>query len=418
MFFQPLRGLQLRQLKELTLDKPSVPFSGTGELVIPLFPAEDSSVRPCVMTGDRVEPHSPLCASTQEGVACLAVRSPCSATVRDFFFLEHPLRGKVLCAVLTPEANQTPSALPSRLDTITAGSEEILERAREAGIIDETDGRPLYQKLDQAKREGCKIVLADAVDDQPYLTAGLRTLIEQGEQTAKGTVLAATAAGARRSCIAAYLPPELKRLIPLEIAGVSVMEIDGRYPCLPLVQAQLEAWGSGIRVGAQACAALYRAVKHRAPQTECMVTVAGSCIQTPQNLWVPIGTTLREILLFCGLKSEPDHILMGGYLRGREASWDQPIVPEAGAVLAIKEAPSKAMHHCIGCGRCMKVCPVGLAPVLIAQAARRRSGKTIKRLNAKACIACGCCSFVCPCQCDITRQTTEAARLQREEEAQ
>lgn len=41
------------------------------------------------------------------------------------------------------------------------------------GIIDENTGRPLYLLLDRARNSGCRIIIADALDDEPYISQQL-----------------------------------------------------------------------------------------------------------------------------------------------------------------------------------------------------------------------------------------------------
>ena len=62
-----------------------------------------------------------------------------------------------------------PSENPREVDGMTA--QEIIEAAELADIVDETDGRPLAEKLREAENSG-GMLLVDAIDDEPYVSSG------------------------------------------------------------------------------------------------------------------------------------------------------------------------------------------------------------------------------------------------------
>ena len=54
-------------------------------------------------------------------------------------------------------------------------------------------------------------------------------------------------------------------------------------------------------------------------------------------------------------------------------------------------------RSCIRCGRCSQVCPLGLVPQMMADAAKKHDyARYEKKLYGLDCIACGCCTFICP----------------------
>ena len=55
------------------------------------------------------------------------------------------------------------------------------------------------------------------------------------------------------------------------------------------------------------------------------------------------------------------------------------------------------MTACLRCGRCNRVCPLGLSPQLMQVAAQHKDYERYeKRLYGLECIACGCCTYICP----------------------
>ena len=136
------------------------------------------------------------------------------------------------------------------------------------------------------------------------------------------------------------------------------------------------------------------------PLVEKCVTVDGGCVTNPQNVIVPIGTSLSDVFDFCGgLKSEPAKIVYGGPMMGITVpNVDQPILKNTNAVLALteKEAWLPKTTACIRCGTCTNTCPFGLAPALIERAYDKNDTEELEALNVTSCMECGCCSFVCP----------------------
>ena len=62
----------------------------------------------------------------------------------------------------------------------------------------------------------------------------------------------------------------------------------------------------------------------------------------------------------------------------------------------VKEEISYIAHKCIGCGRCVKVCPIRLTPVMMVRELKADNIESAKKFGLMDCIECGCCSYVCP----------------------
>ena len=55
------------------------------------------------------------------------------------------------------------------------------------------------------------------------------------------------------------------------------------------------------------------------------------------------------------------------------------------------------MTACLRCGRCSRVCPLGLSPQLMQVAATHKDyERYAKHLYGLECIGCGCCTYNCP----------------------
>ncbi|MEF9921944.1 MAG: electron transport complex subunit RsxC [Anaerovoracaceae bacterium] len=130
------------------------------------------------------------------------------------------------------------------------------------------------------------------------------------------------------------------------------------------------------------------------------MTVDGDAVVLPKNVIAPIGTSIHDVITFCGgYKEEPRKILMGGPMMGRAIFSDaMPIVKNNNAILAFSKAQAvvKEETACINCGRCHNACPFNLIPTALADAYEKRDAEALENLKVMQCMECGSCSFICP----------------------
>ncbi|MEG2073396.1 MAG: hypothetical protein RRY54_01375, partial [Angelakisella sp.] len=168
---------------------------------------------------------------------------------------------------------------------------EIIRRAKQARIIDERDGMPLYKKLRACVAKNV-MLRVDGVDDEPYITSQLAPLVHLREELAGGIKLAQKAIGAQSCIIEIYRNmTDLESHIPLTVGGVRVKRIGGVYPAeirsgYSLVE---ENGNKYLYVGTCAMVHLYRAVYEARVQETAFVTVAGNCVAKPCNMEVGVG---------------------------------------------------------------------------------------------------------------------------------
>jgi electron transport complex protein RnfC len=116
------------------------------------------------------------------------------------------------------------------------------------------------------------------------------------------------------------------------------------------------------------------ALRFNRPLYERVTTVTGPGIKEPKNLRVRIGTPVRTLIDFCGgYATEVGKLIMGGPMMGIAVSSDEvPVVKGTSGVLVLGRAATVFPEHdCIRCGRCIQVCPMGLAPQRLNNLVRR-----------------------------------------------
>jgi len=156
------------------------------------------------------------------------------------------------------------------------------------------------------------------------------------------------------------------------------------------------------------------------PLTEKCVTVDGGAVKNPQNVIVPVGTSIEDLFTFCGgLTDEPAKIIYGGPMMGVTVpNTSYPITKNSNAVLALtkKEAKLPKPTACIRCGACTNTCPFGLAPAAIASAYEKKDVEALNELSVVSCMECGCCSFVCPANRPLVQMNKLSKQLLRDEQ--
>ena len=181
-----------------------------------------------------------------------------------------------------------------------------------------------------------------------------------------------------------------------------------------------------IDVGCVVCncttvAAIGTYLKTGMPLVEKCITVDGGAVSNPQNVIVPIGTSLEDVFAFCGgLVSSPYKVLYGGPMMGVTVpNLSAPVIKSTNAVIALtqKEAKFPEPSACIRCGACTNACPFGLAPAKILSAYNKKDTEMLKKLSVDTCMLCGCCSFSCPANRPLVQTNNLAKALLKEERA-
>jgi electron transport complex protein RnfC len=82
-----------------------------------------------------------------------------------------------------------------------------------------------------------------------------------------------------------------------------------------------------------------------------------------------------------------------------------PVVKGTSGILVqpLSEVEEGVAHPCIRCGSCVRVCPVGLMPTVLAVFAQRDLFEEAQRYDVMDCIECGCCNYVCPAKIPLVQ---------------
>jgi len=419
-------GIDLPEEKHATLGAPVRRPPPPQHLRVPLAPCGDSPARPVVEPGHQV-------------TAGQRIARAVDATSVDVFA---PLSGKV-GAIKTVEVAAASVFVPGPAIELTDLSDDrfppvheptgdwqraepsaLRHRLGEGGLTTcRYPLEPLSAWLDHAFSHSCRTLIANVMENQPYLTAEHRLMVENGREVVYGLAILAKAMEATEVVLAADWR---RRAQYRHIAGaaarynISSIGLPHKYPIgaeTILVKvltrresppgASTTAVGAAV-VSASACLAVYRWVACGIPATHRVLTVSGEMAGECGNFLVPQGTPCAEIA-----QSGDRPLIHGGPMVGLECTPRAVVTPATDALLAIEPTPFEPGGTCIRCGWCTDHCPARLNVAALNDAFELGMVDLARRAGARACVECGVCSYVCPARLPLATRVRQLKRAAR-----
>ena len=396
------------------------------KVYLPLIQHIGKICNPLVKIGDTVSLGQKIASITANVYA--PIHASISGKVVAIQDWPHPVLGRAKAVVIEGDGRDDLSAFrlqdQSQIDKLTA--QDLRKIVLDAGIVGMGGASfPTHIKLNPPKP--LNILIINGAECEPYLTADARLMVEKAAQISAGAALIARCLGVEDIYIAIEKnKPEAIKAFSGAL-GIKVKVLPPEYPQgaeKQLVQNILGKeiprgklpWDIGVLVqNAATVYAIYEAVYKGKPLIERIVTVTGSCLASPKNLLVRLGTPIKNLLEFCGpLKEPPAKIIIGGPMMGIAQYTDQvPIIKNSSGLLLMNKNEAKALDEdpCIRCAACVRGCPVGLLPCQINLASERSLWHLTKEQGVSDCIECGICNYVCPANRRLL-QTIKRAKLE------
>ena len=400
-----------------TAEMPAVRMTCPKEVFIPMSQNIGAPSTPVVNVGDKVYVGTLI--GEAGGYVGAPVHSSVSGTVKKIDSYIQSSGRSVTAILIESDGEMTPD--PAIAPPVITDIDSLSAAARAAGLIGLGGaGFPTSVKLDAEKKGLIKKIILNGAECEPYITSDTRTMLDDADLVLEGVRLLLSHIRAEEVVIG------IERNKPECIAKMNEVFADDKrvrvealpdtYPQggekvliyntvgLVVPEGKLPADVGCLVMNVTTVAALAKFARTGMPLTEKCVTVDGSAVKCPQNVIVPVGTRIGELIEFAGgLTEDAAKVLYGGPMMGVAiVSLDEPIMKNTNAITALnrKDALGYKVTACIHCGRCVAACPMGLNPTAFAKAMNiPELENRVERLNEASiglCIECGCCSYVCP----------------------
>ncbi len=296
-------------------------------------------------------------------------------------------------------------------------AEQIIQKITDAGIVGLGGATfPTQVKLTPPPGNKAEILIINAAECEPYLTADHSLMMEKGEEVLIGTSLLMKSIHVIKAVIGIENNKKdaiehLQRLA-VNYKGIEITPLKTQYPqggekqlIDSIIRRQVKSGALPISVGAVVqnvgtAFAVYEAVMKNKPLIERVVTVTGKEVANPSNFMVRIGTPISELIEAAGgLPANTGKIIGGGPMMGKALiSTDIPVAKGSSGILIIpeKEAKRKPVYDCIRCGKCVNICPMGINPTTLMTATEFGNWELAEKMNITDCIECGSCTYKCP----------------------
>jgi len=316
----------------------------------------------------------------------------------------------------TPHEDIRPPVVQTREDFVAA--------IRASGLVGLGGaGFPTHVKLSPPPDKQPDILLINAAECEPYITADYRQTVEHPDEIIDGIlqVMKWMQIPQAKIGIEDNKPVAIEllnnallkyRVIHFEKPAIEVVPLKTIYPqgaekmlIYALTKRKVPAGGlphdvKALVLNVSTVRFISKYLETGMPLIRRRVTLDGSALAIQCNVNVPMGALIPDVIrLSGGLAEEPAKVIMGGSMMGVALDRvDLGIIKMNNAILALgkKEARIPQESQCIRCGRCISACPMELLPTTLDNLTRTRDVEGLASHNVNDCIECGCCTYVCP----------------------
>ena len=430
-------GVHPDENKSGTAGMPIKRLTFAPEIALPLAQHRGAPSKPIVTVGQEVVRGEPI--AEANGYVSVPLHSPVTGVVTSVDALVATIEGPKTrgITIKTHAASSQKVRYHAPVDADSLSPESLMKAVQESGMVGLGGAAfPSHVKLLPHQGKRIHTVIVNGCECEPYLTCDHRVMLEQTDQLLQGIRMIMRATGAekaiigiennKRDAVAAIRSKLLKNDF------ISVKTVQTKYPqgaekilITSLLGVEVPSGGLPADIGLAVynvgtLAQLGDLIPDSRGLIERVVTVSGPGITKPGNYLVPIGTPLRYLMQKVGDKDESNLVIVGGPMMGMSAaSLDAVITKGVSGVLVFEhtetETKDQQLYPCIGCGECLKACPLNLNPCMLGKLAAVRAYEQMEsEYNLIDCFECGCCSYVCPANIPLTQYFRISKAVNRE----
>jgi electron transport complex protein RnfC len=409
-------GIHPKEYKGLTENLAFETFPFPDEIILPLSQHLGKESKSLVKKGEDVKPGQMI--AQAEGFVSAPVHSSVAGKVMSLG-KEQTSGGfpKDSIVIKRNGTVESENILLEPLNTETITPDEIRERVALAGIVGQGGAAfPTSVKLSPPKDKRIDVVILNGCECEPYLTRDYRFMIERPDDLISGLKLIMKALGVNRGVIGIEdNKPEAIELLLNKVKyehGLEVVSLKTKYPQgaekmlikavtgkevppgkLPMdVGAVIQNIGTAI--------AIHDAIVKGEVLITAALTVSGKGIKNPKNLIVPVGTSVQNVIDYCGgVTDDAVKIVVGGPMMGvAQFDLQAPVMKATSGILVLTkdEVAENPETPCLRCGQCVGACPLNLMPTKLARYSQLNRFEDAEDAGVTVCMECGTCSYTCP----------------------
>ncbi|MBP3380247.1 MAG: electron transport complex subunit RsxC [Ruminococcus sp.] len=403
-----LNGIKLKHRKN-TEDCATVQLPLPSKIILPMSMHMGAPCDVLVKVGDLVKVGQKI--GDSQAAFSVPVHATVSGKVTAVTDYQTAMGAVCKAVEIEPDGEQTVSE-EVRPPVIT-DKESFIKAVRESGVCGLGGaGFPTHIKLNP--KTPIDTIVINAAECEPYITADYREMMENTEDVLNGIRLVKERLGIKNAKIAveANKPEAIKKFEDMAKNDdtIDIVTLPSAYPQGAekviiynstgriVEEGKLPSDVGVIVLNVSTAAFIYRYSKTGMPFMTRRITVDGNAVAEPKNVFAQVGTPFADVLRFC--KTDIDSIrklISGGPMMGMSIpDINMPVMKTTNALLAFDHYDERQTSACIRCGRCVRVCPMGLMPAEIDKAYKIKDIEDLKALKVMLCMNCGSCTFVCP----------------------
>ncbi|MBQ3885176.1 MAG: electron transport complex subunit RsxC [Ruminococcus sp.] len=403
-----LNGIRLKHRKN-TENSQTIDFTLPAKVVIPMSMHMGVPCQPLVKVGDTVKVGQKI--GDTDAPFSVPVHSGVSGKVTALSDYRNAMG--TVCKAVEIETDGEQTISEDVKPPVVTDKESFIKAVRESGSCGLGGaGFPTHIKLNP--KTPIDTLVINAAECEPYITADYREMLECPDDIIGGINLIKKQLGIKNAKLAieANKPEAIKNFTEMAKNDdtIDIITLPSSYPQGAekviiynstgriVKEGELPSDEGVIVINVSTVAFIYRYMQTGMPLVTRRLTIDGNAVGEPKNVRAIIGTSFRELLDFC--KTDIDSIkklIGGGPMMGMSIpDMNMPVVKTSNALLAIKTYDERKTSNCIRCGRCVRVCPMGLMPAEIDKAYKIKNIAELKELKVMLCMNCGSCTYVCP----------------------